>query len=513
MKRLLLLLLAVATTAATLPLYIDTATNTVVSPDAPTTAAGYGITDAVVSTEDETITGEWTFTQPATFNGGAELNVSTGTTLTLDNMIRFGSNGLVTLTASNPNIAAAITLPAASGKVLIESDIGISDFRVSIFEAADFPALLVDGTQYEIYGAVDMGAVELNFPPAPDRVTFCGIGPRAELFSSEDSYIMFNDGVDSGSIRFDNMRLSVTGTSSKLFDLDNDGTGAFVMTQVTIFNCTEIGTLEGYNFISAFRSQDTLCTDGWTIDGTVSVFDFTQYGSFGMASGGVTFSSGGSLLITSRAFIQGNFTMPMGATFSDIAPANIVLDAGLEVFSCEFEGLGVFFSNITEKSVKSRWEQNNFPSIPPDNTHVGGGWKIADSGDEVINSSSPTVYSKVNGTTTPIDLQWFSEGTANDLTADSTRAINVIIGGTIYFNGTNNQTIQCKLVADDGVSPVDIFELGEIEFVGNAAPLAYPIIGISYVITEPDTVIELHAKTSSGSFTAKVHSNLTILEK
>jgi len=46
MKKLFLLLLAATAQAVTLPLYIETDTNTVVSPDAPTTLAGYGITDA-----------------------------------------------------------------------------------------------------------------------------------------------------------------------------------------------------------------------------------------------------------------------------------------------------------------------------------------------------------------------------------------------------------------------------------------------------------------------------------
>ncbi len=48
MKKLLLLLLATAANAVTLPLYIETDTQTVVSPDAPTTVAGYGITDAAI---------------------------------------------------------------------------------------------------------------------------------------------------------------------------------------------------------------------------------------------------------------------------------------------------------------------------------------------------------------------------------------------------------------------------------------------------------------------------------
>lgn len=50
MRNLLLFFIVTICGAATLPLYIDTDTNTVVSPDAPTTLDGYGITDAVSGT-------------------------------------------------------------------------------------------------------------------------------------------------------------------------------------------------------------------------------------------------------------------------------------------------------------------------------------------------------------------------------------------------------------------------------------------------------------------------------
>lgn len=50
MRNLLLFFIATICGAATLPLYIDTDTNSVVSPDAPTTLDGYGITDAVGGT-------------------------------------------------------------------------------------------------------------------------------------------------------------------------------------------------------------------------------------------------------------------------------------------------------------------------------------------------------------------------------------------------------------------------------------------------------------------------------
>ena len=53
MRKLIFLLIATACSATTLPLYIDTEAKTVVSPDAPTTLSGYGITDAISGTPTE----------------------------------------------------------------------------------------------------------------------------------------------------------------------------------------------------------------------------------------------------------------------------------------------------------------------------------------------------------------------------------------------------------------------------------------------------------------------------
>lgn len=383
---------------------------------------------------------------------------------------------------------------------------------VVIKEAADWPATLVDDTQYNVHESVDMGAVSPIIPAAGNSISIMGIGPSATLTSSENSYTMFTDVTNSGSVQIQNIVMTASGTSSKLFDLTNDGTGVFICSNTTFSNCTEIGTINGHSFFSLLRSQDSGCTDGWTVDGTIVSIDTNQCGSFGMASGGTSFKAGASLSVTSRVVFNGLFNIPTGATFCDFSASEIAEDAGLNVVSSDFSGDGTYFSNINEKSIKSRWSNNNFPSIPPDNTHVGGGWHIADSGDEVINSTTPTTYTKVNGTTTPLDLQWFSGATANDITMDSSRAVNAEISGVIYFEGTNNATIQCKLVADDG-TPTDIFELGEVEFVGTNAPLAYPIAGIPVVLSSASTVIELHAKSSSGSFTAKVHSSLFISER
>jgi hypothetical protein len=323
---------------------------------------------------------------------------------------------------------------------------------------------------------------------------------------------MFTDGANSGSVTFEKLLLSVTGTNSHLGNLTNDGTGSLVIDRSTMFACTNLFTLNGHAFLSGIRSQDFNCLNGFTLDGTMEGIDMTQYRSIGMVSGGTIFSDGGTLSVTGRAFFNGTNDVPSGATFCDFSDSNIVEDAGLELLNVKFTGAGTFFPNIDGTNVKSLWRNTQFPSIPPDNTHVGGGWHVADSGDEVINSTTPTVYTKVNGTTTPLDLQWFSGGTANDLTLDSSIAVNAELSGTIYFEGTNNATIQCKLVQDDG-TPEDIFEMGEIEFIGTNAPLAYPFSGIPVILTSAATVVELHAKSSSGSFTMKVHSNLELSSK
>lgn len=456
------------------------------------------------------------------FSGGVDAQSTTGAAIGAESFATTGfagGAGAVASQSGGVQLGTGINAVANTWQFQDSGTITVNETAVlqapqtfPIFAASDFPSPLVDGTQYNIFGAIDMGSTSLIVPVSGSRVTICGKGPSASLTSSENSYTMFTDGVNSGAVKFENILLSVTGTSSHLGNLTNDGTSAFVLDRVTLFGCTNCFTLNGNSFVSFVRSQDFNCLNGHTIDGACLGIDVAQYGSFGMASGGITFHAGASLVVSGRTILQGLNNMPTGSTYCDFAPANILADSGFEVIETNFAGDGTFFSNIDEKNIKSRWKGNVFPSIPPDNTHVGGGWHIAQSGDEVINSTTPTVYLKVNGTTTPLDLQWFSAGTANDLTADSTRAISVEISGVIYFTGTNNQTIQCKLVKDDG-TPEDIFELGEIEFVGTAAPTAYPINGIVTVITSAATVIEVHAKTSSGSFTAKVHSNLQVSER
>ena len=77
MRKLFLLLIAATCTGATLPLYIDTDTNTVVSPDAPTTLSGYGITDAA------TLPVDWVnvTNTPTTLDG---YGITDGATLPVD---------------------------------------------------------------------------------------------------------------------------------------------------------------------------------------------------------------------------------------------------------------------------------------------------------------------------------------------------------------------------------------------------------------------------------------------
>ncbi len=75
MKKFLFLLLAATANAATLPLYIDTATNTVVSPDAPTTVLGYGIND---NTNPHSVTAVQVGVQDA--SGGGQVGMGASVT-------------------------------------------------------------------------------------------------------------------------------------------------------------------------------------------------------------------------------------------------------------------------------------------------------------------------------------------------------------------------------------------------------------------------------------------------
>ncbi len=127
MKKLLLLLLATAANAVTLPLYIETDTQTVVSPHAPTTLAGYGITDVIApSTADGNFLvgdgdGGWveesgftaqTSIQIVNANGGVEIGIFSSS----ESGVAIGSTSTAT-TGGAVGTAASTTTGGAVGSI------------------------------------------------------------------------------------------------------------------------------------------------------------------------------------------------------------------------------------------------------------------------------------------------------------------------------------------------------------------------------------------------------------
>ena len=380
---------------------------------------------------------------------------------------------------------------------------------IVVKQASDLSGTLSSTKIYEIDGTIAMGSQTITVPSG--GLTLMGRGNNVSgLATSEASFTLFVDASsDAGSITVESLDFQVDGTSSKVFDLDNSGAGGIIrVVNCTFTSCKEIGEFDAFQAALFSNMVWFTCLQGITLHGTwiggISVDGFVP---LALPSGATAFKEGTSLVFGARFISNANMSLVSTATGYNFSQSNFAADADFELINGAFSGAGTQVSGITRGNTKCRWRDNNGLG----NTYVGGRWTVALSGDEVINSTSPTSYSKINGTTTPVDLQWFSAGTANDITFDSTQEVEVIIQGVIYFTGSNNQTIQVKLVEDSG-TPADILELGEVEFIATASPTAYPILAYA-TISSAATKIEVHAKSSSGSFTMKVHSILTVTER
>ena len=478
MKKLFFLLLAATATAATLPLYIDTATNVVVSPDAPTTLDGYLVTSAadsnflvgdgsggwveeagdvaiesllILDSLSESVTiPRGTFDIQSvnigvnSFNNGpnsvvlgyqagasqgaiaightssavgtGSIQLGTGTNVT-DNTIQFSSSGSVTA----PQFGRIPQIMAT---------------EVRVTQASDLSGTLSSSVVYVIDGPLDMGAQSITVPTGGLALRSTGSIDSA-MTSTEAGYTMFIDSADdAGSVVISGLAFTTSGVGSKVFDLTSDGTtDVFSIDRCAFIACTEIGTIDSFGIVTIEMSQNGFCSDGWTFDGDVIIFDFIGNASTGMISGGIQLQKGAAFSVLSNMIIEaGTFDVPAGVTFCDFNAGNFVNDASFELIFNNIAGAGTFLPNMDGSDLKARWRDNNFdPPGNATNTYVGSEWHIATGDTATTTIVTQGVYVKVAGQTTYIDEAWFASVADNAQLFASGRTVKAIVLGSINF--------------------------------------------------------------------------------
>lgn len=391
----------------------------------------------------------------------------------------------------------------------------IAESIVVVKEASQLTGTLDSTKAYLIDGSIDMGSSQITVPTG--GLTIIGVDFNiSALTSSENSYTMFISpgGSYSGDLVLRNIQLTVSGTTSQLFDLDNNENGnALECTDVNFFNCTSIGELTDYRQGLWSRTGIIQCDDGLTMSGNWSG-GFAILDSI-IVSAGVTFNGtllkeGTSLAISGS--IRSNLNaLQLGASgaISDFQPSNMVNGGLFQMTGVRCNSAATPFPNFPASSVKARFSK----CVGFRNTYIGSQWTISTEAATVIATASTPV--KVAGTTTYADENWFSNTTNNAMVYDGADEIGIVVHGEISFTGTNGDQISVIVRQWDNSAAgyIDLSQTGA--FTLNAGGRAENIGILAFGDFNEDDRLEIWVEnqTAGRNVTAKLDGLVSISER
>lgn len=308
------------------------------------------------------------------------------------------------------------------------------DKIVIVKKAGDLSGTLDTDTQYLIDGEIDMGTTSITVPQG--GLTIMGLGVNvSKLFSTENNYTMFvDDGVYSGNLFIGGMTIDVSGTSSKVFDLDNAGNGnAVEMTRVNFEDCTSLGSLDSYRQLLAIDTGYFNLSDGVEFVGawsggariTTSIVRNT-------ASAYTLFKAGAGLTFDGRFITDINTIDQTDLTVADLSASNFNNNASFQIFRADFSGVTTPLPNIASSSVKARFSKTRGIR----DTYVGSIGYISSTSATVISTVNTKV--KVAGTFVYRDEVWFNSTANNAHKYASDEPIEVTVHVSMSISGGNN---------------------------------------------------------------------------
>lgn len=297
---------------------------------------------------------------------------------------------------------------------------------------------------YEAHVALDFGSDNIWIPDG--GLTLIGKGVNVTKFTSiADNYTLFikdPSATRAGALNFRDLTFSISGTNSKVFDLDNlEETNAennnIDFINVNFINCTSCGVLKRYRQFFASPCSLIACGDGIELVGAWS-------GGFAMANSrliqfsGTIFKAGSGLTFGGRFKSNAFVTVGGSAIVSNFSEANFINDADFQFSSGEFEGktnFAGYFPNIEVGNRKVFFTDNQGFGIQ--NTRPGARWV---NNGEVLTNLTLNTQTKLLGTKSFSGLQWFSVIGGNAVyTSDKPSAVN--ISGRIKVAGGSNDDL------------------------------------------------------------------------
>lgn len=312
---------------------------------------------------------------------------------------------------------------------------------VYVTKATQLEGTLDSSKLYFIDGVVDMKDTPIIVPFGGLNIEGASLNTSL-LFSSADNYTMFAC-TGGGDLSISNLGITVDGTGSRVFNLDNEENGGRIGWQsVNFTSCTSLGTISSYSQALAQNIGWRDCKDGLTCDGVwAGGWAILNSILLGSTFEGTLFKAGSSLRI------GGSFRSNMNilrldvdnGTFCDFSPSNIVLDAGFSLFNVRVNPLADALPNMPSTSVKVLIKD----CVGLNNTYVGATHQPQS--DSVVTVSGANTLYQITAAVTLGDAFWFSTANTNGLKLDSSLPLEVTASGTLSFSGGANTSMSIQL--------------------------------------------------------------------
>lgn len=315
---------------------------------------------------------------------------------------------------------------------------------IYVTSASDLSGDLDSTKLYFLDGQIDMGTTSIVVPSGGLNMRGHGFGISG-LYSTSNNFDLFvTDGVNySGDLFLTEMDIRISGTSSRVFNLDNEENfNAIEWNTVNFLACTSLGEAANYRQGLNRNVAWISCKDGITMSGNWSggwaALDSIVVGA---PMTGVLFRAGTGLTIggSFRSNLNVLGIGLAGGYFCDFAPSNITLDAGFLLDGVRGDPSVNNLPNMPAGSTKALIKN----CVGLDNTYPGAAHQPSAS--SVVTISSANTLYQITNSVSLIEDSWCSTANTNGVQLDSTQTLNVIVSGTMSFSGSANREMAVQL--------------------------------------------------------------------
>ena len=381
--------------------------------------------------------------------------------------------------------------------------------RVIVKQASDLAGTLDSTKAYVLDGIIDMGAQSITVPTG--GLTILGQSfDISGLTSSENNYILFvseSIAIGSGNLLMADIDLSVTGTSSKVYELyDATGFNAIEMARVNYTDCTSLGDLYDYrqgleDGTGRFGGTPNLTLHGLWRGGFRITTSIVRSLDAGMT--GALFQSGTLFQMDSRFLSDINCDLPASAALLDFAPADFPNPGTVQLGGCEITRDGVYDAedanitpNMDRGDLSAYWKRNN--GLP--NTFVGATTSITS--EELTTITTFPFFYDLGGIFTGTGLEHFSASADGKLThlGNSPREFEVTSNLVLESQQNNQLTVRFRKWDDSASTFVDLDYTQQTRQVNNLSgtrDVAYFTLLVGVTLDQND-YLQLQVRNNSG---------------